>query len=62
LKIAENASVKQKDLVPIFKPKSIVSAVLNGKRSLTAEHIDKLAAFFHLPHGLFFEPIEDGVN
>jgi len=41
--------------VPIFKTKSIVSAVLNGKRQLTTEHIDKLAAFFRLPHGLFFE-------
>lgn len=48
--------LKQKDLTPIFKTKSIVSAVLNGKRPLTANHINKLAAFFNLPHGLFFEP------
>jgi HTH-type transcriptional regulator/antitoxin HigA len=47
--------LKQKDLVPIFKTKSIVSAVLNGKRPLTATHINRLAAFFHLPHSLFFE-------
>ena len=39
-------SLKQKDLLPIFKTKSIVSAVLNGKRQLTVAHIDKLAAFF----------------
>lgn len=50
--------LKQKDLVPIFKTKSIVSAVLNGKRPLTAEHINKLAATFRLPHELFFEPLE----
>ena len=48
--------LKQKDLTPIFKTKSIVSAVLNGKRPLTANHINRLAAFFSLPHTLFFEP------
>jgi HTH-type transcriptional regulator/antitoxin HigA len=46
--------LKQKDLVPIFKTKSIVSAVLNGKRPLMVEHIDKLAKRFNLPHELFF--------
>jgi HTH-type transcriptional regulator/antitoxin HigA len=50
--------LKQKDLAPIFKTRSIVSAVLNGKRALAAEHINLLAAFFHLPHELFFEPVE----
>ena len=48
--------LKQKDLTPIFKTKSIVSAVLNGKRPLTATHINRLAAFFRLPHSLFFDP------
>ena len=48
-------NIKQQDLVSVFKTKSIVSAVLNGKRPLTAEHIDKLAAFFNVPHSLFFE-------
>jgi HTH-type transcriptional regulator/antitoxin HigA len=47
--------LRHRDLVPIFKTDSIVSAVLNGKRQLTAEHIDKLAHFFQLPHELFFE-------
>lgn len=49
--------LKQLDLVPIFKTKSIVSAVLSGKRQLTAEHINRLAAFFNVPHELFFEPL-----
>lgn len=53
--LMELHELKQQDLVPIFKTKSIVSAVLNGKRQLTTAHIDKLAAFFRLPHGLFFE-------
>lgn len=55
--LLELHDLKQQDLVPIFKTKSIVSAVLNGKRPLTAEHINKLAAYFHLPHELFFEPV-----
>jgi len=55
--LIELHALKQQDLVPIFKTKSIVSAVLNGKRQLTAAHINKLAAFFRLPHGLFFEPV-----
>jgi HTH-type transcriptional regulator/antitoxin HigA len=52
--MAQN-SLKQKDLVLIFKTKSIVSAVLAGKRKLTVGHIDQLAEFFKLPHSLFFE-------
>ncbi len=50
--------LKQKDLIPIFKAKSIVSDVLNGKRRLTVEHIDRLAVFFGLPHEVFFEPAD----
>ncbi len=46
--------LRQKDLVPIFKTESIVSAVLSGQRKLTAEHIDKLAAFFHISPAAFF--------
>lgn len=47
--------LKQKDLVPIFKTESIVSAVLNGHRSLTVEHIEKLAQFFHISPSFFFD-------
>jgi len=50
-------NLKQRDLLPIFKTKSIVSAVLNGKRQLTVAQINGLAAFFNVPHALFFEPI-----
>jgi HTH-type transcriptional regulator / antitoxin HigA len=46
--------MKQKDLVPIFKTESIVSAVLSGQRNLTVEHIEKLAAFFHISPAVFF--------
>ena len=48
-------SLKQKDLVPIFKTESIVSAVLSGQRNLTVEHIENLARFFHLSPAVFFK-------
>lgn len=59
--LLDEHNLRQKDLVPIFKTESIVSAVLNGHRRLTVEHIDRLAQFFQLPHSLFFEatPPED---
>ena len=46
--------LKQKDLIPIFKTESIVSDVLNGKRKMTAEHIQKSAEMFHLSPAVFF--------
>lgn len=48
-------NLKQKDLVPIFKTESIVSAVLSGQRQLTTNHIRKLAAFFQISPAAFFE-------
>lgn len=48
-------NLRQKDLVPIFKTESIVSAVLNGQRQLTANHIRELADFFHISPAAFFE-------
>lgn len=53
--LLEEQGLRQKDLVDIFKTESIASAVLNGRRGLTVEHIDKLARRFDLPHMLFFE-------
>ncbi|MBD2005225.1 MULTISPECIES: helix-turn-helix domain-containing protein [Cyanophyceae] len=52
--LMEESNLRQKDLVPIFKTESIVSAVLNGKRQLTVEHIQKLADFFHISPAVFF--------
>ncbi len=54
--LLEMHGLKQKDLLSIFKTKSVASEVLNGKRQMTVAHIDGLAAFFDLPHALFFEP------
>jgi HTH-type transcriptional regulator/antitoxin HigA len=56
--LLELHNLRLKDLTPLFKTKSIASAVLNGKRRLTVEQINRLAAFFRLPHGLFFSDEE----
>jgi HTH-type transcriptional regulator/antitoxin HigA len=61
--LMEEQGLRQRDLVqPIFKTDSIASSVLNGKRRLTVEHIDKLAFYFQLPHTLFFEAPENQAN
>ncbi|QLE56794.1 type II toxin-antitoxin system HigA family antitoxin [Nostoc sp. TCL26-01] len=52
--LIDELTLKQKDLVPIFKTESIVSDVLNGKRKLTVEHIQKLADFFKVSPAVFF--------
>ena len=52
--LIEELDLKQKDLVPIFKTESIVSAILNGQRQFTVGHIEKLAAFFHVSPAVFF--------
>jgi HTH-type transcriptional regulator / antitoxin HigA len=52
--LIEEWGLKQKELVPIFKTESIASAVLNGHRQLTVEHIGKLSEFFHISPAVFF--------
>lgn len=52
--LIDEFDLKQKDLVPIFKTESIVSAILNGQRKLTVEHIEKLSEFFHISPSTFF--------
>lgn len=52
--LMEEQDLRQKDLVPIFKTESIVSAVLHGRRKLTVEHIQKLAEFFYISPAAFF--------
>lgn len=41
-------SLQQKDLLDVFSTPSIASEVLNGKRSLTVDHIRKLSRRFHI--------------
>lgn len=52
--LIEERGLKQKDLVPIFRTESIVSAVLNGNRQLTVKHIAELAKFFNVSPAVFF--------
>ncbi|RUT08934.1 hypothetical protein DSM106972_009870 [Dulcicalothrix desertica PCC 7102] len=59
--LIQELDLKQKDLVPIFKTESIVSDVLNGKRKLTVEHIQKLAELFKVSPAVFF-PIKSSNN
>ena len=58
--LIEEFDMKQRDLLPIFKHESVISDILAGRRTLTVSHIDQLAAFFNLPHNLFFEPQDNG--
>jgi HTH-type transcriptional regulator / antitoxin HigA len=51
--LMEAQGLRQKDLLGIFGSPSIVSEVLSGKRSLTVEHIKKLARKFHVSAEVF---------
>jgi HTH-type transcriptional regulator / antitoxin HigA len=52
LMLANN--LKQKDLVGVFETASVASEVLNGKRSLTTEHIRRLSKRFNISPAAFF--------
>jgi HTH-type transcriptional regulator/antitoxin HigA len=49
----EVRNLRQRDLIPVFGASSVVSDVLNGKRSISKAHARKLAEFFHVPVSLF---------
>jgi HTH-type transcriptional regulator / antitoxin HigA len=51
--LMEVRQLRQRDLIPIFGASSVVSNVLNGKRSISKAHARKLAEFFHVPVSLF---------
>lgn len=53
--LLEAHGLRQSDLVgPVFATRSIASEVLNGKRRLTYEHVQKLAQLFHVSPSVFF--------
>ena len=52
--LMESNDLKQKDLVDVFGAESTVSAVLNGKRDMTKEHIKRLSERFHVSPEVFF--------
>lgn len=52
--LIDEFGLRQKDLIPVFKTESIVSAILNGQRKFTVEHIEKLSEFFNVSPSVFF--------
>ncbi|WP_017660812.1 helix-turn-helix domain-containing protein [Baaleninema simplex] len=57
--LIDEFGIKQRDLVSIFKTESIVSAILKGKRQLTARHIEELARFFKISPAAFFKNVDN---
>lgn len=57
--LMEEHQLTQADLAPLFGGRSVVSAVLAGKRRLNLTHITRLAARFGVPAGVF---IDDGTS
>ena len=51
--LMEDREIRQRDLIPVFGSSSVVSEVLNGKRSISKTHARKLAEYFHVPASLF---------
>ena len=45
--------LRQKDLLDVFKHKTVVSEVLSGKRDLTVEHVRDLAQRFQISPEVF---------
>lgn len=53
LHLIEARNIKQEDLVEIIGSKSIVSELVNGKRSINKTQAKALAKFFHVSPELF---------
>ena len=51
--LMEDRGIRQRDLIPVFGSSSVVSDVVNGKRSISKAHARKLAEHFHVPASLF---------
>jgi len=51
--LMEDRRLRQRDLIPVFGSSSVVSDVLNKKRSISKTHARRLAEFFHVPASLF---------
>jgi len=51
--LTEDRKLRQRDLIPVLGASSVISDILNGKRSISKTHARKLAGFFHVPVSLF---------
>jgi HTH-type transcriptional regulator/antitoxin HigA len=56
--LIEQRGLRQRDLIPVLGPSSVVSDVLNGKRSISKAQARELAAFFHVQVSLFIGAAE----
>ncbi|HKV49090.1 MAG TPA: hypothetical protein VJN69_13430 [Candidatus Acidoferrales bacterium] len=52
--LIEQNGLRQRDLVPILGPESVVSEIVNGKRPLSKTHIERLSHRFHVSPAVFF--------
>jgi HTH-type transcriptional regulator / antitoxin HigA len=52
--LIDQNDLRQKDLVPLLGPESVVSEIVNGKRALSAANIEKLSRRFHVSPAVFF--------
>lgn len=52
--LMQERSLRQKDLVHIFKTKSVASEVLSGRRELTSQYIQRLADYFSVSPSTFY--------
>jgi HTH-type transcriptional regulator / antitoxin HigA len=52
--LMEASNLRQKDLIPEFGTESIVSEVLNGRRELNKDHIQRLSSRFRVSPAVFF--------
>lgn len=50
-------NLRQKDLVPIFGSEGAVSDILNGRRLLNKNHIEKLSRRFSVSPEVFFDDL-----
>jgi HTH-type transcriptional regulator / antitoxin HigA len=48
LSLMEENGLRQRDLLPIFGSRSLISAVINGKRAISKKHAKALAEHFRL--------------
>src|SRR6266516_1476714 len=51
--LMDDRGLRQRDLISLFGSSSVVSDVLNGKRSISKTHARKLAESFRVPASLF---------
>ena len=51
--LMDQRSLKQADLLPVFKSRGYASDVINGKRAISKAHARRLAEFFKVSADLF---------